>query len=91
MSGLPKEAEDLVEPVSLMEYLSVTKYKSFQKEINNSWSVKITRALLVLSIFMLTVYALPQVFDFTIAEDDVEVLNGLHDGRRVSWDPSLVV
>ncbi|KAM9008362.1 putative oxidoreductase ZK1290.5 isoform 2-T2 [Ara ararauna] len=32
-----------------------------------------------------------KVFDFTIAEDDVEVLNGLHDGRHVSWDPSLVV
>ncbi|XP_030351494.1 sphingosine 1-phosphate receptor 1 isoform X8 [Strigops habroptila] len=32
-----------------------------------------------------------QVFDFAIAEDDVEVLNGMHDGRHVSWDPSLVV
>ncbi|XP_035189341.1 uncharacterized oxidoreductase ZK1290.5-like isoform X2 [Oxyura jamaicensis] len=32
-----------------------------------------------------------KVFDFTIAEDDVEILNGLHDGRHVSWDPSLIV
>lgn len=40
---------------------------------------------------MLTIYAFPQVFDFTIAEDDVEILNGLHDGRHVSWDPSLIV
>ncbi|XP_074688740.1 glyoxal reductase-like isoform X1 [Strix aluco] len=32
-----------------------------------------------------------QVFDFTIAEDDVEILNGMHDGRHVSWDPSLIV
>ncbi|XP_030351497.1 sphingosine 1-phosphate receptor 1 isoform X11 [Strigops habroptila] len=32
-----------------------------------------------------------KVFDFAIAEDDVEVLNGMHDGRHVSWDPSLVV
>ncbi|KAM9620013.1 LOW QUALITY PROTEIN: putative oxidoreductase YtbE, partial [Morphnus guianensis] len=32
-----------------------------------------------------------KVFDFTIAEDDVEILNGMHDGRHVSWDPSLIV
>lgn len=48
--------------------------------------------LLILSVFMmLTVYAFPQVFDFTIAEDDVEILNGMHDGRHVSWDPSFIV
>ncbi|XP_075012539.1 glyoxal reductase-like isoform X2 [Calonectris borealis] len=32
-----------------------------------------------------------KVFDFAIAEDDVEILNGMHDGRHVSWDPSLIV
>uniref|UniRef100_A0A8C4XRF9 NADP-dependent oxidoreductase domain-containing protein n=1 Tax=Falco tinnunculus TaxID=100819 RepID=A0A8C4XRF9_FALTI len=32
-----------------------------------------------------------KVFDFTLAEDDVDVLNGMHDGRHVSWDPSLIV
>ncbi|XP_009332128.1 PREDICTED: uncharacterized oxidoreductase ZK1290.5-like [Pygoscelis adeliae] len=32
-----------------------------------------------------------KVFDFTIAEDDVDILNGMHDGRHVSWDPSLIV
>ncbi|XP_074894895.1 LOW QUALITY PROTEIN: putative oxidoreductase YtbE [Buteo buteo] len=32
-----------------------------------------------------------KVFDFTIAEDDVEILNGMHDGRHVSWDPSLIM
>uniref|UniRef100_A0A663EP64 NADP-dependent oxidoreductase domain-containing protein n=1 Tax=Aquila chrysaetos chrysaetos TaxID=223781 RepID=A0A663EP64_AQUCH len=32
-----------------------------------------------------------KVFDFTIAEDDVEILNGMHDGRHVSWDSSLIV
>ncbi|XP_037999642.1 uncharacterized oxidoreductase ZK1290.5-like [Motacilla alba alba] len=32
-----------------------------------------------------------KVFDFTIAEDDVEILNGMHDGRHVSWDPSFIV
>ncbi|OXB53767.1 hypothetical protein ASZ78_006845 [Callipepla squamata] len=32
-----------------------------------------------------------QVFDFTITQDDVEILNGMHDGRHVSWDPSLIV
>ncbi|KGL75846.1 putative oxidoreductase ZK1290.5, partial [Tinamus guttatus] len=31
-----------------------------------------------------------KVFDFTIAEEDVGILNSLHDGRRVSWDPSPV-
>lgn len=48
--------------------------------------------LLILSVFMmLTTYAFPQVFDFTIADDDVEILNGMHDGRHVSWDPSFIV
>lgn len=48
--------------------------------------------LLIISVFMkLTIYAFPQVFDFTIAEDDVEILNGMHDGRHVSWDPSSIV
>ncbi|POI27513.1 hypothetical protein CIB84_008738, partial [Bambusicola thoracicus] len=48
--------------------------------------------LLIVSVFMvLTIYAFPQVFDFTIAEDDVEILKGMHDGRHVSWDPSLIV
>ncbi|NXQ56970.1 PGFS reductase, partial [Anthoscopus minutus] len=32
-----------------------------------------------------------KVFDFTIAEDDVEILNGMHDGRHVSWDPTCIV
>uniref|UniRef100_A0A8C5JS37 NADP-dependent oxidoreductase domain-containing protein n=2 Tax=Passerellidae TaxID=1729112 RepID=A0A8C5JS37_JUNHY len=32
-----------------------------------------------------------KVFDFTITEDDVEILNGMHDGRHVSWDPSFIV
>ncbi|NXU02849.1 PGFS reductase, partial [Buphagus erythrorhynchus] len=32
-----------------------------------------------------------KVSDFTIAEDDVEILNGMHDGRHVSWDPSFIV
>ncbi|XP_023787732.1 uncharacterized protein LOC111932727 isoform X3 [Cyanistes caeruleus] len=32
-----------------------------------------------------------KVFDFTIAEDDVEILNGMHDGRHVSWDPTSIV
>ncbi|KFV86875.1 putative oxidoreductase ZK1290.5, partial [Struthio camelus australis] len=32
-----------------------------------------------------------KVFDFAIAEDDVEILNGMHDGRHVSWDPGLIV
>lgn len=40
---------------------------------------------------MLTIYAFLQVFDFTIAEDDVEILNGMHDGKHVSWDPSFIV
>ncbi|KAM4896080.1 LOW QUALITY PROTEIN: putative oxidoreductase YtbE [Sylvia borin] len=31
-----------------------------------------------------------KVFDFTIAED-VEILNGMHDGRHVSWDQSFIV
>lgn len=48
--------------------------------------------LLIVSVFMvLIIYAFPQVFDFTIAEDDVEILSGMHDGRHVSWDPSLIV
>lgn len=48
--------------------------------------------LLMVSVFIvLTTYAFPQVFDFTIADDDVEILNGMHDGRHVSWDPSLIV
>lgn len=62
--------------------------------LNESWSVntRICIKLLILSVFMiLTVYAFPQVFDFTIAEDDVEILNGMHDGRHVSWDPSFIV
>uniref|UniRef100_A0A8C4JNI1 Uncharacterized oxidoreductase ZK1290.5-like n=1 Tax=Dromaius novaehollandiae TaxID=8790 RepID=A0A8C4JNI1_DRONO len=32
-----------------------------------------------------------KVFDFTIAEDDVDILDGMHDGRHVSWDPGLIV
>nr|XP_028588491.1 uncharacterized protein LOC114598699 isoform X2 [Podarcis muralis] len=32
-----------------------------------------------------------QVFDFSLAEDDVAILNGMHDGRHVSWDPTPVV
>ncbi|XP_007420306.1 uncharacterized oxidoreductase ZK1290.5-like isoform X2 [Python bivittatus] len=32
-----------------------------------------------------------QVFDFSLSFDDVAVLNGMHDGRHVSWDPTSVV
>ncbi|XP_070602552.1 uncharacterized oxidoreductase ZK1290.5-like isoform X1 [Erythrolamprus reginae] len=32
-----------------------------------------------------------QVFDFSLDFDDVAVLNGMHDGRHVSWDPTSVV
>ncbi|KAF7243544.1 hypothetical protein EYD10_10283 [Varanus komodoensis] len=32
-----------------------------------------------------------QVFDFSLVEDDVAILNGMHDGRHVSWDPASVV
>lgn len=92
-----------MEPVSLMEYFSMTKYKNFLKEkyikigphmkVNlDQLNTRIYLRLLILSVLMmLTVYAFPQVFDFTIAEDDVEILNGMHDGRHVSWDPSFIV
>lgn len=54
-------------------------------------NTRICIRLLILSVFMmLTIYAFPQVFDFTIEEDDVEILNGMHDGRHVSWDPSFI-
>ncbi|XP_067846678.1 uncharacterized oxidoreductase ZK1290.5 isoform X2 [Heptranchias perlo] len=29
-----------------------------------------------------------QVFHFSLAEDDVAVLNGMHDGQHMSWDPT---
>uniref|UniRef100_A0ACB8F325 Uncharacterized protein n=1 Tax=Sphaerodactylus townsendi TaxID=933632 RepID=A0ACB8F325_9SAUR len=32
-----------------------------------------------------------QVFDFSLVEDDVAILNGMHDGRHVSWDPTSIV
>ncbi|XP_059840612.1 uncharacterized oxidoreductase ZK1290.5 isoform X2 [Hypanus sabinus] len=31
-----------------------------------------------------------QVFHFSLAEDDVTDLNGMHDGRRVSWNPTNI-
>ncbi|XP_038601110.1 uncharacterized oxidoreductase ZK1290.5-like isoform X3 [Tachyglossus aculeatus] len=32
-----------------------------------------------------------EVFDLSLAEDDVSVLNSMHDGRHVSWDPSFIL
>ncbi|XP_041804389.1 glyoxal reductase-like [Chelmon rostratus] len=31
-----------------------------------------------------------QVFDFQLEEEDMKAINGLHDGRHVSWDPTNV-
>ncbi|XP_048457560.1 uncharacterized oxidoreductase ZK1290.5 isoform X6 [Rhincodon typus] len=31
-----------------------------------------------------------QVFHFFLTEDDIAVLNGMHDGLHVSWDPSNI-
>ncbi|KAK1163949.1 putative oxidoreductase ZK1290.5 [Acipenser oxyrinchus oxyrinchus] len=32
-----------------------------------------------------------QVLGFSLAEDDVAILNGMHDGRHVSWDPTHIL
>ncbi|XP_069497663.1 glyoxal reductase-like isoform X2 [Ambystoma mexicanum] len=32
-----------------------------------------------------------EVFSFTLSEDDVAMVNGMHDGRHVSWDPTGVL
>ncbi|XP_078500761.1 putative oxidoreductase ZK1290.5 isoform X3 [Lissotriton helveticus] len=32
-----------------------------------------------------------EVFSFTLTEDDVAMINGMHDGRHVSWDPTNIL
>ncbi|XP_032652982.1 putative oxidoreductase YtbE isoform X2 [Chelonoidis abingdonii] len=32
-----------------------------------------------------------EVFDFVLAEDGVAIINGMHEERHVSWDPSSIV
>ncbi|XP_069088285.1 uncharacterized oxidoreductase ZK1290.5-like isoform X2 [Pleurodeles waltl] len=32
-----------------------------------------------------------EVFSFTLTEEDVAMINGMHDGRHVSWDPTNIL